>query len=376
MPCLNEQETIGHCVAQARDFLERHQLKGEVLVADNGSTDRSVAIAQENGARVIAVAEPGYGNALRAGFAATRSQYIIMGDSDGNHDLSNLMPFVEHLLQGYDLVVGNRFAGGIEAGSMTWMRQYIGNPFLSFVGRLFFHTPVRDFNCGLRGIRKEALDQMQLHTTGMEFASEMIVKASLLNLKVVEVPTRQLPDAPGRESHLHPLRDGWRHLRFLLLYSPAWLFLYPGLVMLILGAILSLRLLLGPISLGNGVVDFHSLIYAGAFSIIGLNLLSFSVITHVYALHHNLLPRRSNFSKYYRYFQLERGVLLGGLLLLVGVLILIATVYLGLSRQFSDLGSSSTIRLVYSSSLLLIAGTQILFTSFVLSILGLKVSTK
>ena len=373
MPCLNERQTVGACVTQALAFLAEHDLDGEVIVADNGSTDGSVDLAREAGARVVHVAEKGYGSALRGGFAAAESRYIIMGDADGNHDLRNLMPFVEKLQAGYDLVVGNRFMGGIEAGSMTWVRRYVGNPFLSFVGRLFFQTPARDFHCGLRGIRRDALDRMRLQTSGMELASEMIIKSSLLDMKVTEVPTRQLPDAPGRESHLNPIRDGWRHLRFLLLYSPRWLFLYPSLLMLLVGGGFSARLILGPISFGDGILDYHTLIYAGTFTVIGLMLLSFASIIYVYAYHNQLLAEQSNFPTFYRYFNLERGVLLGGTLFFLGVMVLLLTVYLGLLGQFQVIGQSNTIRLVYTSSLLLISGAQVVFTSFVLSILGLKV---
>ena len=375
MPCLNEEKTVGPCVDQAWQFIRENDLAGEVIVADNGSTDRSTEIAAAHGARVVPVREKGYGNALRGGFAAAQGTYIIMGDTDGNHDLVHLMPFLEKLREGYELVVGNRFSGGIEPGSMPWMRQYIGNPALSFVGRLFFDTPVRDFHCGLRGVRKDALARMRLTTTGMELASEIVIKASILKMRTCEVPTRQLADDPERDSHLRTFRDGWRHLRFLLLYSPQWLFLYPGSVMLVLGFAFSALLFLGPISVQNGgVIDFHTLIYAGSFSIIGLNLLSFGVITRVYAYNHDLLPTRPGFFGLLDVFRLERGVLLGGLLTLGGVVILLISLYLGFSGQFADMGRANTIRIVYGSSILLVAGTQVVFTSFVLSILGLKVS--
>jgi glycosyltransferase involved in cell wall biosynthesis len=373
MPCLNEEKTVGPCVDQAIHFLNENNLAGEVIVADNGSIDGSAEIAEAHGARVVLIHDKGYGSALRGGFAAARGDYIIMGDADGNHDLSNLLPFLKKLRSGYDLVVGNRFSGGIESGAMTWIRQYVGNPALSFIGRLFFHTPVRDFHCGLRGIRKDSLTRMYLQTTGMELASEMIVKASILNMRVCEIPVQQFADDPERVSHLRSFHDGWRHLRFLLLYSPRWLFYYPGLMMLILGLGLSARLFLGPITIGEGVVDFHTLIYAGTFTIIGLNLLSFAIITRLYAYNHLLLPNRPSFFILLKYFKLERGVLLGGGLVLFGIILTIITFYLGFARLFSEVGWASTIRLVYGSSMLLILGSQVFFTSFVLSILGLKV---
>lgn len=373
MPCLNEERTVGHVVKQAVAFLEAHNIHGEVVVADNGSTDQSPQRAAQAGARVITVEEKGYGNALRAAFRAARGEYIIMGDTDGNHDMFDLSAFVEHLHAGYDFVVGNRFAGGIESGAMPWFRRYIGNPVLSSIGRLLFPTPVRDFHCGLRGIRRDAIYKMKLQSSGMELASEMIIKASLLQLRVIEVPTRQLQDDPDRQSHLNPLRDGWRHLRFLLLYSPRWLFFYPAISMLTLGTLLSLRLLVGPVSFGDGIIDFHTLIYAGTFSIIGLSLLSFAVITRIYAYHQHLLPPNSSTAMIYRFFTLERGVVLGSLIFAVGVMVLIFTLYLGLSGQFNDLSRSNTVRLVYGSSLSMIAGSQIVFTSFVLGVLGLQV---
>ncbi|MCL4824927.1 MAG: glycosyltransferase family 2 protein, partial [Anaerolineales bacterium] len=242
LPCLNEERTVGLCIQKAQNFLKENNIAGEVIVADNGSTDRSIEISEAAGARVVNVAEKGYGNALRGGFAAARGKFIIMADADDSYDLSNLMPFVEQLRAGYDLVMGNRFLGGIKKGAMPWHHRYIGNPILSFIGRLFFHSPARDFHCGLRGFTKSAIEQMNLQTAGMELASEIVIKASLLDMKVCEVPTTLSPDGRDRPPHLRSFRDGWRHLRFLLVYSPTWLFLYPGLFLVCIGGLLSLLL--------------------------------------------------------------------------------------------------------------------------------------
>ena len=238
MPCLNEERTVGICVKKALISLKEGKVNGEVIVADNGSTDKSVEIAASLGARVVHVEEKGYGNALRSGFAAAHGKYIIMADADDSYDLENLMPFIEKLRKGYELVMGNRFKGGIKKGAMPWHHRYIGNPILSFIGKLFFKTPANDFHCGLRGFTKEAIEKMELQTTGMELASEIVIKSSVMNMNVCEVPTILFPDGRDRPPHLRSFRDGWRHLRFLLIYSPTWLFLYPGLALLALAGIL------------------------------------------------------------------------------------------------------------------------------------------
>ncbi|MBP6180263.1 MAG: glycosyltransferase family 2 protein, partial [Anaerolineales bacterium] len=227
LPCLNEERTVGVCVSKAVNFLKQYGVSGEVILADNGSTDGSVEIASKAGAVITHVEQKGYGMALRGGFASARGKYIIMADSDDSYDLENLMPFVEKLREGYDLVMGNRFKGGIKKGAMPWHHRYIGNPVLSFLGKLFFKTPANDFHCGLRGFTKDAIEKMNLQTTGMELASEIVIKSSIMGMKTCEVPTTLSPDGRDRPPHLRSFRDGWRHLRFLLIYSPTWLFLYP-----------------------------------------------------------------------------------------------------------------------------------------------------
>jgi glycosyltransferase involved in cell wall biosynthesis len=246
MPCLNEAETLAICITKAQWYIQQHHLAAEIIIADNGSTDGSQAIAAGLGVRVIEVRDRGYGSALRAGIAAAQGQYIIMGDADNSYDFSQLSPFIQQLRAGYDLVMGNRFKGGIQPGAMPPLHRYLGNPVLTWIGRLFFASPCQDFHCGLRGFRKDAIESLGLRTTGMEFASEMVVKATLYHLKIAEVPTVLSPDGRSRPPHLRSWRDGWRHLRFLLLYSPRWLFLYPGLLLMLVGFGSTLLLLSGP----------------------------------------------------------------------------------------------------------------------------------
>ena len=374
LPCLNEERTVGICVRKAREFLKENSIAGEVVVADNGSTDRSTEISEAEEARVVHVTEKGYGNALRGGFAAARGKFIIMADADDSYDLSNLMPFVEQLRAGYDLVMGNRFLGGIKKGAMPWHHRYIGNPILSFIGRLFFHSPARDFHCGLRGFTKSAIEQMNLQTAGMELAREIVIKTPLLDMKVCEVPTTLSPDGRDRPPHLRSFRDGWRHLRFLLVYSPTWLFLYPGLFLVCIGGLLSLLLFFGPVNIGFRYIDFHTFIVAGSLTYIGLTMLAFAIITRVYAFHARLLPRAPRFFSLFKYVNLEKGLLIGFLFSLLGLSLIVRAIML--SSNFAQIGFDNSIRLVFGGSLALIVGGQIILTSFVLSILGINIASR
>jgi glycosyltransferase involved in cell wall biosynthesis len=372
LPCLNEEHTVGTCVAQARSFLENCNVNGEVIVADNGSTDQSARIAMSAGAVVVPVEQKGYGSALKGGFQAARGRFIIMGDADESYDLLHLMPFLEKLREGYDLVMGNRFKGGIQKGAMPWHHRYIGNPILSFIGQLFFKTPAKDFHCGLRGFTKDAVQKMNLQTTGMELASEIVIKASILDMSVCEVPTTLSPDGRARPPHLRSFRDGWRHLRFLLIYSPRWLFFYPGLFLTILGGIASTALFFGPITLPIRFFDFHSFIIAGTVFMLGLIMLSFSAITRVFTYNTGLLPRRPRLFSLLKYFRLESGLAIGFLLVAVGTLIITQAVDLSNSPGFESIGFAKSVRLVYGACLSILAGGQIIFTSFVLSMLGIN----
>ncbi len=374
LPCLNEERTVGTCIKKAQHFLAQNSILGEVIVADNGSSDQSIEIATRCGARVIQVEEKGYGSALRGGFAAAQGIYIIMADADDSYDLKNLLPIVQKLRAGYDLVMGNRFKGGIEPGAMPWHHRYIGNPVLSFVGKLFFRSPANDFHCGLRGFRRDAIQKMDLQTTGMELASEIVIKSSILGMSVCEVPTILSPDGRDRPPHLRSFRDGWRHLRFLLLYSPAWLFLYPGLVLTVLGGMLSIALFFGPVNIGFRYIDFHTFIAAGSLMYLGLNQLSFAAITRVYAYQSGLLPHEPRLFRAMRYINLEKGLLAGAFLLLLGLALLVFS--LALSSSFALIGFDNSVRLVFGGSLALVSGAQVIFTSFVLSILGIAKKTR
>jgi glycosyltransferase involved in cell wall biosynthesis len=366
MPCLNEAETLATCIKKAQSYLQEYQVNGEVLIADNGSTDGSQDIAQQLGARIVNVPEKGYGSALLGGIKAAKGQYIIMGDADDSYDFTNLNFFVEKLRQGYDLVMGNRFKGGIKPGAMPFLHKYLGNPVLTWLGKLFFSSSCNDFHCGLRGFNKQAISSLDLRTTGMEFASEMVVKATLNKLKITEVPTTLSPDGRTRPPHLRTWRDGWRHLRFLLLYSPRWLFLYPGFFLIIIGLIGNFFLL----SLSSDRI--HSLLYSAISIIIGSQLVSFALFTKVFAISEGLLPPDKRLKKFDKYFNLETGLIIGCILFFVGIISSIAAFFQWESLSFGALEPVKTMRLIIPSVTAIALGLQIIFSSFFLSVLALK----
>jgi hypothetical protein len=372
MPCLNEEETIGYCISQAFEFLRRARIIGEILVADNGSTDNSIAIAKAAGARVVAVPEKGYGAALMGGIAAARGRYIIMGDADDSYDFSALEPFVEKLRDGYGLVMGNRFSGGIMPGAMPALHRYLGNPVLSFVGRLFFNIPVGDFHCGLRGFSKSAINNLDLTTTGMEFASEMIVKSSLNSLKICEVPTTLKPDGRSRPPHLKTWRDGWRHLKFLLMYSPKWLFFYPGLILTVFGLTLSMALMFGPIQIGEGVVlDLNSFLAACLLTIVGTQLITYGLLARYYAATSGILPSDQATEKMIAWCKTDRLALLALGVFLAGGLLFSASLIEWAQVNFGDLANPIVPRLVASGLALAIVGLQTGFAAFLFGILAI-----
>jgi glycosyltransferase involved in cell wall biosynthesis len=372
MPCLNEAETLGTCIRRAQQAIADSNIAGEVLIADNGSTDGSVEIAEGLGARVVRVPAKGYGNALMGGIASAGGKYVVMGDADASYDFAHIPRFLGPLREGADLVMGNRFRGGIEKGAMPPTHQYFGNPALTWLGRLFFRNrAVGDFYCGLRAFRKDAYQRMGLRTTGMEFATEMVVKATLLNLRIAEVPTTLSPDGRTRPPHLRTWRDGWRTLRFFLLYSPRWLFLYPGIALVVLGTLLGAWLLPAPRTVGNVTFDVHTLLYAAAFVLLGFQSICFAVFTKLFAVSEGLHPPDPALDRFFRYITLEVGLGVGAVLIVGGLCAsLMAVVGWGL-KHFGPLDYSHTMRIVILAVTLLTLGAQTVFTSFFLSVLGM-----
>jgi len=372
MPCLNEAETLEVCITKALKCLSEHQIAGEVLIADNGSTDGSQDIARRLGARVVDVPAKGYGSALRGGIAAARGRYVIMADADDSYDFSALMPFVEKLREGFELVMGNRFLGGIAPGAMPPLHRYLGNPVLTAIGRLFFRSPCGDFHCGLRGFNKEAIDRLRLQTTGMEFASEMVVKSTLLGLRMTEVPTTLSPDGRSRAPHLRSWRDGWRHLRFLLLFSPRWLFMYPGVALMTVGLLVGAWILPGARSLGGVYFDVHTLLYASAAIIIGFQMILFAVFVKVYAMGEGLMPPDPRMNQLFRYITLETGLAAGAALVAFGFGAAVYALGDWGSQAFGELNPQQVLRIVVPSTLALTLGFQIVLSSFFLSVLGMR----
>ena len=372
MPCLNEAETLAICVRQAVTALRDNNVAGEVLVADNGSTDGSQQIALAEGARVIAVPTRGYGAALMAGIEAARGEYVLMADADASYDFGHLPRFLNKLEQGYDLVMGNRFSGEIKPGAMPPLHRYLGNPVLSFIGGLFFGIPVRDFHCGIRAMRRDAILGLRLQTTGMEFASEMVVKSSLAGLRIAEVPTTLSPDGRSRPPHLRTWRDGWRHLRFLLLFSPRWLFFYPGIITFFSGLFLSLWLLLGPRTIGRWTFDVDTLTYALGLVLIGAHISVFAVSARVFGTKEGFLPPNPKFERIFKYVNLEAGLLFGCALLLVGFGMLGYAVHLWHLADFGPLSPQHMLRLTLPSATCFMLGVEAIFGSFFLSLLGMN----
>jgi glycosyltransferase involved in cell wall biosynthesis len=358
MPCLNEARTIKQCVRAARGFLEREGVEGEVLIADNGSTDGSPALAKAVGARVINVERRGYGAALMAGIESARGEFVIMGDADDSYDFSALAPFLDALRRGARLVMGNRFKGGIAPGAMPMLHRHLGNPVLSFLGRLFFRTPIGDFHCGLRGMHRESIHNLRLVSPGMEFASEMVAKASLARLPIAEVPTTLRPDGRDRPPHLRTWRDGWRHLRFLLLFCPRWLFLYPGLVLLVLG-LLGL-LVLQPLvpSAANGATRIHSMLYSAGGIVLGVQLLQLAVLTKWIGAVSGIVPEPAWLARARPFLRIETGLVAGGLLFVAGLLASLNLVYDWGIGGFGALAPTEGMRAAIPAVTLMIVGMQ------------------
>jgi glycosyltransferase involved in cell wall biosynthesis len=374
MPCLNEAETLAKCIRHAQNAVSKDGLSAEIIVADNGSTDGSQQIARDLGVRVVDVSRKGYGSTLIGGIDAAQGQLVVMGDADDSYDFEAIGPLIARLRDGYDLVVGNRFTGGIQPGAMPWSHRWIGNPVLTFISRVFFHAPVGDTHCGLRAFRKDAYEKMRLRATGMEFASEMVIKASLKGMRISEVPVVLRPDGRSRPPHLRTWRDGWRHLRFMLLFSPRWLFLYPGIALFALGATLSALLIGGPLQVAGVRLDIHTLLVAGVLSLIGYQLVLFAVFTKVFAIRMGFHPPHPVLAGLFRYITLEVGLLAGTLMVLAGIIGLVLAVVSWRSVGFGNLDPSLTMREVIPAVLLLAIGTQTVFASFFISILSIDVN--
>ncbi len=369
MPCLNEAETLGVCVDKAMAYLARSGISGEVLIADNGSTDGSQAIATAGGARVVAVPERGYGSALKGGIAAARGRYIIMGDADDSYDFSKLDAFVQQLRAGSDIVMGNRFQGGIGPGAMPFLHRYLGNPVLSFLGRLFFRINVGDFHCGLRGFNTAAVRGLRLETSGMEFASEMVVRASIAGLSIAEVPTTLKKDGRSRPPHLKTWRDGWRHLRFLLVYSPRWLFFYPGVFLVILGSLGLAALYPGPLSVTKTLrLDIHTFLVAAMTVLVGVQAMSFGLVARRYGALLGFLPASENLERVLHAFSLERVLRAALLLGILGLGFQAWAFSSWAATGFGDLTFGTTMRALILGLTALVAAIQLALTAFLASV--------
>jgi glycosyltransferase involved in cell wall biosynthesis len=373
MPCLNEARTLGICIRKAQESFERIGISGEVVVADNGSTDGSQRIAEELGARVVPVERRGYGAALTGGIAAARGRWVIMGDADDSYDFAALEPFVERLREGYDLVAGNRFKGGIHPEAMPWLHKWLGNPALSFIGRRLYGTPCGDIYCGLRGFDRQKIRELDIRSSGMEFAIEMIVKATMQGLRVTEVPTTLSPDAEGRVPHLNTWRDGWKSLRLLLLYSPTWLFLYPGLFLFVVGIAGMAWLIPGERSIGGVGFDVSTLLYFALAVIVGLQAMFFFLSARWFGISEGLLPEDPLIRRIVeRPRRLEWALLIGLLLVAAGVGLSLYAVSTWNQAGFGRLDYPDTLRIVIPGATLIACGMPTALSALFLSVLGLR----
>lgn len=370
LPCLNEAETLEVCITKAKKFLNDNKIDGEVLISDNGSTDGSIEIAKDGGARVVHAPEKGYGNALKYGCENAYGKYVIMGDADDSYDFLNLMPFLEKLREGYDLVMGNRFKGGIEKDAMPWLHRYIGNPVLSFVGRLFFKSSIGDFHCGLRGYNRERMQQLKLKTTGMEYASEMVVMSEINGYRISEVPTTLKKDGRSRAPHLRSFRDGWRHLKFLFMYAPNWLFLYPGILFLIIGLTGSMVLWSGELSLFNVKFSIHTFLYLMFAMEAGFNITNMFILVKLYAYNHDFLPK--NDIDWNQKIKEDMFIFGGVIVFIIGFALCIFTFLLWKSTGYSGLNPEKIMRIAIPAAVLMVTGIQSSFSGFLMGILKIK----
>ena len=375
MPCRNEAKTVAACAAEARRALDAAGIAGEVIVADNGSTDASRTEAERAGARVVAVPDPGYGSALMGGIAASRGRYVFMADADGSYDFREIPKFVERLRGGSELVQGCRLASGggtVRPGAMPFLHRWIGNPLFSRLARLWYRAPIHDIHCGLRAFSRELYDRLDLRCTGMEFASEMILKASLRGARISELPITLSPDGrDGRQPHLRTFRDGWRHLRFFLLYSPRWLFLVPGALLVLLG-LAGYAIAMPGLRIGGVQFDVHTLLFSSLFLAAGYQSILFAALTRIFAVTQGLLPEDARLTRAFERVNLERGLLAGAAATAAGAVLLLAAVNAWRLRNFGALDYERTMRLAIPGMTLTLLGLQTILSSFFFSILGLK----
>jgi glycosyltransferase involved in cell wall biosynthesis len=375
MPCLNEADTLETCLAKARRSLEEHAIPGEIIVADNGSTDASVEIAKRMGARVEHVSERGYGAALMGGIASANAPFVIMGDADDSYDWSQLHLFVERLREGYDVVQGCRLESGggtVMPGAMPTLHKWWGNPMFSMMARRWFNAPINDVYCGMRGFTKDAYHKLDQRCTGMEFATEMIIKASLMKMSIAEVPITLYPD--GRKAHaphLKTFRDGWRTLRFFLLYCPRWLFLVPGFVLLLM-ALAGYAIALPGLTIGRLTFDVHTLLFASLFAILGYQAIVFAMLTKVFAISEGLLPQDRRVDRFFQIFPLERGIVLGLVSMVFGMVLLAVAANDWRLTGYGRLDYAQTMRWVIPGVTLTSLGFQTVLSSFFVSVLGLR----
>src|SRR5258705_3417510 len=373
IPCLNEANSLAHCVDKAMKAFREAGLPGEVVVADNGSTDGSIEIAEERGARVIRVAERGYGAALRAGIAGARGPYIVMGDADDSYDFTDVPRFVEKLREGHDIVLGNRFRGGIKPGAMPPLHKYFGNPGLTALLNTLFHAHIGDGYCGMRGFTRKLYDRLDLRSTGMEFALEMVIKSAQIGARIAEIPIILWPDKRGRAPHLRSFRDGWRSIRFMLLYAPNWLFLLPGAALVLAGLFLVFWLLPGPRQISPHVgLDLHTMIFGVIFTLMGAQILAIGAFAKVFSYAERFDRNTVSLKRILKRVTFESGLLLGGALFVGG---LAGCSYIVWKWAASGFGPLQQVREVLFWSMWLFLGVQIIFSSFFLSMLGISRGT-
>lgn len=375
IPCLNEENSIGICIDKAINWMKNANVKGEVLVSDNGSTDKSIEISKERGARVEHIPVKGYGSALIGGINAAKGKYIIMGDADDSYDFSALDPFVDNLRKGHDVVMGNRFKGGIEKGAMPFLHKYLGNPVLTWIGNVLFKVGCGDFHCGLRGVNRKSILKLNLNTTGMEFASEMIIKSALNDFKIAEVPTKLYPDKRGRAPHLRTWRDGWRHLRFLLMYSPRWLFLYPGAFLGLISVALT-SLSLNESSLGGFNLGMHTTVYSFAGILVAAQMINFAFMTKIFAMREGFLPEDKKLNKLISFVTLEKALIFGVILLFLGLGLSLNALSTWQENNFIYMNPLESMKIVIPGAMSIALGFGVIFSGFFYSILGIKSKDK